>query len=68
MRIKRKVLTLLAVVMLMGAMLTACGDNESEETNQPAPSSAPIERERYHRPDPDPNRPLPERNPDGTLG
>jgi hypothetical protein len=70
MKLKRSAVLFLVMFMLMGVMLTGCRDrdndtNSSTETNQ---TDLYRERDEFRRQMDDPNRPPPERNPDGTIG
>jgi Ca2+-transporting ATPase len=81
---KRKAVFILAIIMLMlmGAMLTGCDDEDNGDGGSPTeiiqpepprdggftpPIANPPPRD-HDAPARDPNAPLPERNPDGTFG
>ena len=66
---KAKSVLLLIIIVIMGTLLTGCGDNEnpipSYEITWPVPQRP---RNTDEIPRDDPNRPPPVRNPDGSLG
>ena len=72
-KIKRSTMIIFMIVLLMGLTLTGCRNNEDDYNNTPTDVTQttipPRGRDPNMRDTPaDPNRPMPERNPDGTLG
>jgi len=76
MKPNRKAIVFLVMLAIAGVMLTSCGerDNETEtgtppiENHYPGSPRRDLPERRPPSHDPDPNRPLPSPNPDGTFG